>query len=271
MPRSRRPGIFERSSIGDFPPLHMNPQEFSDLVILHGSSGELRPGVLCPCMRVETKRPSAGCDVCRGTGWIYPKDRRCPMVFLDHSRSVRRQHNGPGYLSDGTIAVTFPCGVVPAKGDLLLPDGEIHVVHEIFHRDVNQVNNRLLEESHRKVRDDALQRSRVPDWVRRPFQPTRNRLLYPEHHEIEALYWIRDDDLVEARRGIEYRLDPDGTITWIHDGPARGQGFTVRYRAPAAYIIHPEAPSFRHESDLAMPWSARGQALDRLQPDGDLW
>lgn len=263
-------GAFDKFSIAAFDPLHFNPTEFDDLLLIHGSSGELRKSQLCPCLRIETRRPAAGCPVCHGVGYTYPVKNRIPTVFLDHSRRTSAKHNGPGSLADGELRFTLACGIVPGKGDLLLPDDDTHVVHEVFHRDAQEVTNHALLS--RRLRDNAFERTSSPtDAFTRPLRGRKARLLYPTVTCLEAVYWIDGDRLVEAHRDIDYRL-VDSEVQWLGEtGPAKAQGFTVRYHAPAAYIIFGTGPMFRHEHSTKMPWSGQADRLDHLQRRDDLW
>lgn len=264
-------------SIAAFDPLHFNPVEFDELVLIHGNSGEWRRGQLCPCLRIETRRPNAGCEVCQGIGFVYPLEQRCSTCFLDHSRSTSAKADGPGYLADGTISFTLGLGLVPARGDLLLPDDDIHVVHEVFHRDTAQVTNHAALS--RRLRDDEVERTEAPpNAVFRSLAAGPARLLYPTVTELEAVHWLEPEPgrvgglrLARATEGHDYVLT-DGSIRWLADaGPNRGRGFTVRYRAPAAYIVHGTAPMFRHESGHTMPWNGQASRLDHLQRRADLW
>lgn len=256
----RFPGLFDNVSlVTSWPPLHINPREIEDLILIHGSSGELRRGQVCPCARLETGQANANCPVCHGIGHVYPVPKREPLVFLDHSRTTSAKHQGPGYLSDGTIAVTVPGRVIPAKYDLILPDDDVAVVHETFHRDVQQVARQTLAD--RAIVDQRPIRLR----------PRAARLLYPTVTEIEALYWLQGDRLAEARPGSDYRLAADGLIEWLDGaGPGPGEGFTVRYRAPAAYLVHAAVPLFRHEADRGAPYSVQATRIDKVQRDADL-
>lgn len=259
MSAPRRPGLFDNVSIGRWPPLHVNPRELDELIFLHGSSGELRRAMLCPCVRVETRQANAACQVCRGLGHVYPAELRCPMVFLDHSRSAQVKRQGPGALDDGTISITLPCGHVPGEGDMLLPDGEVSVVHEVFHRDLAQVSLQTLAD-----------RILLPDQQTRRLRPRPAALLYPTVTRLESVAWKRGEQLILAKPGIDYRLVA-GTIEWLDgESPEGGEGFTVRYLAPAAYIVRGQAPLFRHEANAAVPWQAQAKRLDKIQRDADL-
>jgi hypothetical protein len=256
----RRPGLFDTGRIGQWPALHIDPRELDELILIHGNSGELRRAVLCPCVRVETRMANAACTACKGIGLLYPPELACPMIFLDRSRQIRTQRQGAGLLDDGTIQVTVPAGTIPAENDMLLPDGDVAVVQEVFHRDLQQVSNQTLAD-----------RLLLPDQQSRRLRPRRAALLYPSVTELEALAWRREDgEVFLGRPGIDYRLS-DGAVEWLKgESPPVGGGFSVRYRAPAAYIIHGSAPLFRHEADRAVPWSVTAQRLDKIQRVSDL-
>lgn len=249
----------DRVSIGTWLPMHVSAKEIDDQILLHGNCGELRRAVRCPCARIDTNTANAACQTCRGVGWVYPETLREPMIFLDHSRSGNPKPQGPGMLSDGTISVTLPCGTTPAKGDLLLPTDDVVVVHEQFHRDVQQVSTRTLAD-----------RQVVHGQRSRRLRTRRAALLYPDVVSIDALFWKLGEQLVQGVQGRDFRL-VDGAIEWLAgESPAEGEGFSVRYQAPAAYIIHNSMPLFRHEAGNSMPWSVQAQRLDKVQIVADV-
>jgi len=256
---ARVPGLFDGFSLAAFAPLHLNPDEINDFILIHGACGEYRKGFLCPCSRLETGLASAGCEVCHGVGYIHPEKDRHPLVFLDHSRQAQFRFRGVGSLADGTIAITFPSGIVPGRGDLILPDHEVVVVHEQFHRDVQQATLRTLAD-----------RRLVPEQDHGPFRPRPARLLYPSVTEVEALHWIHEDRLVEAHAGVDYRIRA-GRIEWLPGvAPDVGEGFSVRYTAPAAYMVAGNMPNYRTEGGRALPWSVTAQQLAKVQRGADL-
>lgn len=251
-------GLFDGISIAAFPALHINPVEINDQILIHGNSGELRHSHICPCRRLETGLANAACPVCLGVGFVHPPELREPAIFLDHSRTASMRPNGPGLLVDGTVAITLPCGLQAAKGDLLLPDGETSIVQEMFHRSVQQVTNRML-----------VERRLMPDQRTLRLRPRACRLLYPTVTRIDSLYWVHGDRLVPATQGVDYRL-VDNAIEWIVDGPPDGDGFSVRYQAPTAYQVHTAAPLYRSENNRQMPWSVTASRLDKLQIEADV-
>lgn len=264
----RRPGWFDRASIGRWPAFHINPQEIEDEIFLHGSGGELRRAMLCPCRRIESQAANAACGVCNGVGFVYPDEMREWMIFLDHSRKTSNRREAAGMLTDGQIAVTVPISgadAPPAQFDLLLPDKEVSTIHEHFHRDVRTVSNRTLA-------DRQMYLAGPSPAVR----PRPAKLLYPKVILVEAVSWILgvlgsgSERLVMARQGSDFQVI-DGTIEWLTDrGPPEAAGFSVRYQASAAYEVFSSAPLFRREADAAMPWAVDAMRLDKIQRKADL-
>lgn len=254
----RLPSLFDGVSIAAFPALHINVDELRAQILIHGNSGELRHSHICPCRRLETGIASAACPACLGVGFVHPTELRGPAVFMDHSRTASYRPNGPGLLMDGTMAVTLLCCRAPSKGDVLLPDGEASTVQEMFHRNVQQVTSKVLAE-----------RRTMPDQRTLRLRARACRLLYPTVTQIDSLFWLHKGQLVAACQGTDYRLT-EGAIEWIADGPPDGEGFSVRYQAPAAYIVHTAVPLYRSEAGNRAPWSVTVQRLDKLQIEGDI-
>ena len=63
----------------------------------------------------------------------------------------------------------------------------------------------------------------------------------------------------------EYHVDTDGRWDWHGDaGPAPGDAWSVRYRAPAVYVVFTSAPRFRTEADQPMPQLVTVKRLDKV-------
>lgn len=242
------------TGMADFGGVHFDADEFSDLVVDHGVGAELRRSQVCPCVREETLGARASCPLCAGLRWIHPESGREPVTVLLGSQQLQRAALQGGTLLTGTVQVTFPVGIVPGEGDLLLPDGEVHVVHETLWRAAQPVAA-------------ARMRSRVTASDQVPQQPSqrRERLLYPDVTEIEAV-WFWDDEGSQPLQAFENAdwLHQGGRIVWLGDrGPAAGQAYTVRYHAPAAYLLFPGEPVYRQEAGTTMPYKAIANRLDR--------
>jgi hypothetical protein len=268
MGRRTRSLLGSAADLSSFAAFHFNPAEIDGLIRVHGSDAEYRKGSVCPCSRIETGMGAVGCDVCRGLSWVYPQKRRGWCRFLDSSRTASAKWEPSGFVTSGTLSVTFPSGLVPAAGDMLLPCGEIHVVHEQFHRGVQQVNQGELRARARADGNNAVPR-RLTARV--------ERLLY-DNVVLESIYWIEiingKDELVEGRENVDFRLVSEGAhkgtrIDWVGArGPGQGKGYSVRYQAPAAYLVKQSVPVFRRENNTELPWKAvLGKLSDLAESD----
>lgn len=251
---SRGRGVFDVVNAADLAGVQFSAAEFDSLIATHGNSGELRRSVSCPCRRIDTRMPDVSCDHCHGLGWIYPPTLREPMIWLDTQRSAQAKIEGAGDLVDGTAQFTFPSGVVPARGDMMIPDGEEHVVTEYLYRDGTRRTPDALLRPYRSSADQVK-----PAQVGR-----RERLLYPVPCCVEFVAYIRPSDRGLAQANpTEYQIDNDGRWTWRGEaGPEPGEAWTVRYRAPAVYVIGKALPRFRHQHDQRMPHMVTAKRLD---------
>ena len=60
-------------------------------------------------------------------------------------------------------------------------------------------------------------------------------------------------------------VDNDGRWTWKGSaGPAPGEAWVVRYRAPAVYVVFTSLPRFRSEADEPMPQLVTLKRLDKV-------
>ena len=248
-----RPPALETEFRGeDFPEVRFDPEEFEGLLNARGVGCVLRKAIRCPCLRVETGQPRAGCPVCGGVGFAYPLELEEPIVALVLNRSPRRSQMPVGQEVTGTCAITFPVGVIPSQGDMILPDNEEHAVQQVLRRSIAQVDPQV-------VRD----RQTAPDQRAPVVAPTTERLLYPDVIRIEHLFWI--DESGQLKRGEEGRdFTRRANIIEFRPerGPAPGKAFTVRYRAPAAYVVSPGEPVAR-TGEVGFPYRCDGQRLDR--------
>jgi hypothetical protein len=252
MTSNRTRGVLDGVNAAELPGVHLSAAEFDILIVSEGTSGELRRAVICPCVRIDIRTPDVSCSVCHGMGRTYPASMREPLIWLDSERSTTTKLASIGQIPDGTIRVTFPSGVVPAFGDMLLPDGEIHVVTETLFRDGSR---RTHDVDLRPYRPSA-------DQVKPAQNPRAERLLYHDPCCIEFVAYRRDGQLCEANSS-EYTIDADGRWTWRGDaGPEIGHAWTVRYRAPAIYLVHTSAPRYRSSADARMPHLVTARRLD---------
>lgn len=251
--KGRELGVDPR--IADFAHLHIDPADLNDLIEIHGIGCEWRQAVWCPCVRVENRLPRSGCKFCKGLGYTYPAELRHDIIALVQSRHPQRQLTPSGELITGTAVMTFPIGVVPGNGDMVLPAGECHVVHETFWRAYEPIDNK-----------DARDRSRdTPGALPPKILPRPETLLYPNPLRVDFMHWIdRAKGTLNTASDADYHLEGP-TIVW-HDGrgPAPGEGYSIRYLAQAAYILNPGEPVFRKENDGAgWPYKVEAQRLDR--------
>lgn len=246
----------------DFSVFHQNPAELNDLVEVHGTGCELRRSVQCPCVRIETGTPRVRCKQCRGLGWVYPEHRREAMIVLVLSRQPQAKDRPAGWFDDGTIVGIFPNGYVPARGDIVLPDQDVVIVQQVLRRGVREIDCAAV-----------MAREQVFDARTPAVQSQDDTLLYSEGIEIEDVYWIRyqdtdDEQLVRGFLDVDWRLAPGGVIVWLGDHkPPAGAGYSVRYRAPAAYLVMSSAPVLRSEGGIPFPWKATMGRLDKLSKD----
>jgi len=246
------------ANIGDFAEFHINPEEINAIIEIHGVGAEFRRGVMCPCQRPESGMARSECSVCKGVGWTYPKARYEPAVVLLTSRRGNLRFDAGGTVVDGQASCTFPMGYTPRRGDVIMPECEIHLVDQILYRQQKQLTGSEL-------RENATVFDQLPPAVVKQ----RDRLLYDDAvivwvHYIQG-YGTKDEKLVEAHQGVHYRLAPGGEIVWLDDAmaPLPGQSFTVSYEAPAAYIVLRGEPVLRMEGGQRIPWRTDVERLDK--------
>lgn len=244
--------ILGLAGVHDFGNLHFDPEEYGQAIEDYGIGCELRRGVMCPCARVESHQARANCQHCGGTGWLWPKDYRSSIVAFVFSRRPHDNQEAAGTATTGQVQISFPLGVVPGEGDMILPVAERHVVHQVLFRE-------LLQEDPRA----AWARTTNPG-ARPPKQPPMvDRVLYPDA-EIERCYWLNENkELCSAVEGLDYRVT-EGIITWLPGrGPFSSGAYTLRYQAPAAYVLLPGDAKFRSDTSNVLPYQAAGVRLDR--------
>lgn len=259
--KATQPGFMSGSNVNAFGSLHLSVQEFNEALLAHGSACEHRQAILCPCVRIETSQPDISCSHCRGVGYLYPVSMRQPLIVLDTQRNATMKWAQAGLMQDGTVMMTFPCGIIPGRGDLILPDNDVHVIQE-----------HLFREGSRRVDDSMLRDERtrvIKEQRKRPLGSRNEKLIYPTDVCVEAAFYIDADDvLVPLTEGMHYKLGPSNTWLWLDDwGPPPGKATSVRYQAPAAYMVEGSSPRLRQESTESMPYAVTLKRLDRVSPD----
>lgn len=242
------------SRIGAFAHFHINVEELNDLVETHGIGCEWRQAVWCPCIRPDTRSARAGCPHCRGLRFTYPQELRVDMIALVQNRHPQRSLTPSGELITGMAVITFPIGPVPAVGDMVLPCGEFHVVHETLWRAYNPIDNTAVK----------ARVSRTRDALPPKIEAQPEKLLYPDPIEIDRLHWIDANGKLCVASAADYEL-VGNEIRWrAGRGPATGDGYSLRYKAKAAYILNPGEPVYRREGPGAgWPYKVEAARLDR--------
>jgi len=246
------PGLFFDRKITDFQPLHLNPEEFYELLIQHGEEAELRTAIRCPCARVETRGAAIGCDDCGGIGWFYPVDLRQQTIVLHSQSSARMQLRAAGLLADGSAYMTFARGIIPGRRDIVVMGHEETVVNEVVFRARQQIDP--AEALARQTHTELLVPPRAHE----------DLLVYPRILKLEHLYYREGGHAVEAHEGRDFLLD-GRRIEWLRGrGPRPNTAYTVRYQANAAYVVGDNVAEHRHEWVNDMPWRVRVERLDQV-------
>lgn len=240
---------------------HLDPREFDLAIVQHGQKGEYRRSLVCPCQRVETGWSRSTCTSCRGLGRMYPEGQRCIEYMLPAKPDGSGSFTSASLIYDITEAGMMRSTANPAIGDMWLPCGEVHTVQQLVRFNVqpvpvNDLRRRIVTQSHSDV-------PRIPS-------PASGRLLYPSVTLIDACaYQDADGKVRMAEQDVEFRLN-GVSIEWIGAaGPPPGGAATVRYQAPATYLIGMATPKWGTEGGQRMPWEVRFDRLDR-RADADL-
>lgn len=241
--------------ISDFARFHIDPIEVDQFIMMHGAGCELRRSVRCPCSRPETGGARIGCPHCNGLRWLHPTELREDAVVLIVSRDPRRGYKAGGEMTTGTAWSTWPIGVLPAQGDMVLPGGEQHVVTEVLFAHQQEVDARVVRH---RVADDRLGIPQVAAAV--------ERILY-SNAELTAVYWLDEERLVRARIGVDVRLRGRDIVWSEGSAPPPGTGYSVRYQAAAAYMVMGTEPVYRSENSAGLPYRCQLIRLDRWDED----
>lgn len=252
-----KPDIFGDPIMSGMPGFHINLEDLDNHILEHGVGAELRQAMPCPCARIENRQSRATCPNCAGQRWIFPEHMRKSVIVLTTSRSPMRKMRDAGELVSGTVQMTFTSDIRPGAGDMVLPDGDTHVVTQVLFRAVQQVDPTLVRS-----------RSTHPDQLPPAGNVAPERLLYPDVIEVQELVWENEQrQLCFGRQGDYERVG--NTILWSDGrGPAAGKAYTVRYIAPAAYMLFPGEPTIRGEGTQYYPIKCEAQRLDRWQEPG---
>lgn len=261
-----------------FPTVRPRPELIDRLIERDGTPGEFRRGMSCPCVRPDTNRPELGCKVCRGHGIMYPAHLREPLIrALGSGRTATAALEAGGVVVTGDMKLTFPSRLRPTHYDLWLPRGDEHVVEERLHHQYDRVED--FEHLHRASwpyqpgdapRDEPGLHNGTGAYDDRPTPRQREVLLYPAIRCVEAVVW-RDarGDLVEGIEGVDWRLDTDGDAVKVAflgaRRPARGDAYTIRYRAPAAYVVGRTEPVAVMSGCTNLPMRCTLHRLDKRQ------
>lgn len=236
-------------------PFHFDPLAFDREIVAHGTYGQIHHAQVCPCARVETSAPRAGCPSCKGIGWLYPETMRCQTWMMLAGRDGRRTSTAAGAIGDGRVIATAHSSAKPGRGDVWYPCGEEHVVHQQLRRASQQVNQADLRAAllgQRRTNNDTVQAPRI------------ERVLYPNARVESCFYELDEGGATEAVLDVDFRI-VDQAITWIGRQPSPGVGYTLRYTAPAAYMIADVRPQARMEAGQNMPWRVELERLDKMQ------
>lgn len=244
-------------TIGSFAGFHIDVEELNELIEEHGICVEWRQAVRCPCVRVETLRPRIGCLACNGIGYTHPESMRRPLVIFMLNRQPSRKIIQVGEYVTGQVTVTFPAPFVPGEGDLLVPDNEVHIVHETLVRASQQIDNKRLM-GERTHTDQAPPKMRPPE----------ERLRYPDLIKVDSVHWIGENGQLCKAGSMDVEI-VGNLVRWKRGrGPEPGNAYTVRYQAPAMYQLQPSEPVARIEGSSVFPYRAIGYRLDKIgEPD----
>lgn len=255
-------GILETFfNVTDFPALELSVEELDDLIVQRGVGALYSKGFRCPCLRPETLQPRAGCDFCKGLGWAYPADQEEPVVAAIFNRQARKlTAQAQGDIASDSAVILLPSEFHAAEGDRIRPDGQLHTVQQLIRRQIQAIHPATVNQASSFV-GEAYPVS----------PPVEDPLLYPdvEKRNIEAiLYRVMIDGEWKLRQAGVGSWDLiRGRIFWRSgDGPVAGEIYTVRYRAPAVYVLFPFEEAARGEGGVFLPVRYEGKRLDRLSP-----
>jgi hypothetical protein len=247
---SQQGPLFDPVPFYGAPMLALSATPFDDLVQRYGVPCTIRRAMPCPCAYGDTGQARASCTSCNGLGFAYDPQLRLEKVkCIVQGRTRTGKVAPPGVTFDDTVQITFPSGVVVAMGDQVWPEGETVEHEELVRRSVVEV-------------DDAALRYRSLDYdaVAAPSTSGADRILYPDVTSIIAVSYYAENRAVLAVEGVDYERVAN-TFRWLRGGPAPGDHFSVRFRAPAAYQIVTAPPPTRAFLGQSEPLPTKGSAI----------
>lgn len=247
-------------STAGFPLLHVDLAELRDVIRQHGIGAELRRSLVCPCLRRESRQPQIDCPSCYGLGRLYPSSMRESVEVLLTARNPRREDMPAGVVFPGDAQCTFDLGTLPGRGDMLLPDGDVHVVDQVLYPAGVITGTAAVS-----ARATAAGLGDVTPVA--PSAPSL-RLLYPGLNAlgepdlcIEALGWWDGTETRLGEEGVDFEVFGGNQILWL--GGTVPTAISVRYVAPSAYIVEYDPAKFRTEAGLGYPFKCTVHRLDK--------
>lgn len=235
-------------------PYHLEVAELDGVIVQTGQPCELRRGLRCPCQPESALGARPSCESCGGLGFLYPAEHREPEIrILISGRNESATPEVAGFWQKGRVQLTFPSRIIPSYGDLILPQNTPHVVQERIQHRRRAIDPRTLA---------AAQEDRL--FTPPPQTLADDRLLYPDVEAVEAIAWTLADQTVRmGTLGVDFDL-VGNRIRWRPNrGPEAGAMVSIRYRAPAAYLVQGDVAP-RTENGARLPYRCSGIALDRL-------
>lgn len=275
---------FDGLTATDFSIVTIDNPGNDDIVNTRGLPVEYRRSVTCPCLRSESGRARRGCLMCNGHGYVYPVELRQRIRVIASNHMANSKQIAAGEALTGRVSATFPSAIIPQVGDMVLPEGQFHVVDEtIIHAQMPTSHAALAA-----LRENDLETLPV-------LTAAEDILRYPV---VESILGIWGWDPTAAQRTLagfnrkrksqltveelqklqnaglpfyppsSYTLEGN-VIVWKDRAPAPGTVITVKYHAPAAYFIA-EPPPFRADASTRLNvkvsmirWDALGQNNDQ--------
>lgn len=246
-------------STAAFPLLHVDPAELDDVILQHGIGAELRRSSICPCTRRETRGPRVDCPSCRGLGRFYPETHRESVVVLMTSRNPRKADEAAGVMFPGDAQATFPRGILPGRGDMLLPEGDYHVVDQLLYPPTLGAGSRTAARAAEAGLTDVVPvTSTTPELTL--LYPGFNAAGEPDLCVDLVTYWNGERTVV-ATEGLEWSLVAGNQIRWL--GSPTPEVIAVRYKAPSAFVVEYDPAKFRAEAGVGYPFRCTVHRLDK--------
>ncbi|MGB0972404.1 MAG: hypothetical protein ACPGVG_15805 [Mycobacterium sp.] len=198
--------------------------------------------------------PSIRCTSCNGTGRLYPVELEEPAMVLLMSRSPKGEAKPVGSVDMADAQATFTLPTQPGEGDMVLPEREVHVVTQQLRRSVQTVDSTLLDEEPEAGLSDITLDTPTP---------AKELLLYAGA-TIESVYWYDPANRrAVAAPPAAYSLVGREFRWKAGEGPDAGVHYSVRYKAPAAYICKLDPALFRQDGGAGVPFKCAVMRLDK--------